>query len=32
MVTAIRAGQDPHGRSKQGLMSPAFARGPMAVA
>jgi 3-oxoacyl-[acyl-carrier-protein] synthase-3 len=32
MVNAIRAGQDPHGRSKQGLMSPAFARGPMAVA
>ena len=27
MVNAIRAGQDPHGRSKAGLMAPAFARG-----
>jgi 3-oxoacyl-[acyl-carrier-protein] synthase-3 len=26
MVNAIRAGQDPHGRSKAGLMAPAFAR------
>ena len=26
MVNAIRASQDPHGRSKAGLMAPAFAR------
>ncbi len=26
MVNAIRAGQDPHGRSKEGLMAPAFAQ------
>jgi 3-oxoacyl-[acyl-carrier-protein] synthase-3 len=32
MVNAVRANQDPHGRSKQGLMAPAFARGPVTVA
>jgi len=32
MVNAVRANQDPHGRSKQGLMTPAFARGPVGVA
>jgi hypothetical protein len=26
MVNRIRAGQDPHGRSKAGLMAPAFAQ------
>jgi 3-oxoacyl-[acyl-carrier-protein] synthase-3 len=26
MVNAIRAGQDPHGRSREGLMAPAFAQ------
>lgn len=26
LVNRVRAGQDPHGRSKQGLMAPAFAR------
>ena len=36
MVNAIRAGQDPHGRSRSGLMAPEFvedrqARGPEAV-
>ena len=30
MVNEIRAGQDPHGRSKAGLMAPAFAR-PLAA-
>jgi 3-oxoacyl-[acyl-carrier-protein] synthase-3 len=30
MVNEVRAGQDPHGRSLQGLMAPAFAR-PVAV-
>jgi hypothetical protein len=25
MVNAIRAGQDPHGRSSQGLAAPVFA-------
>lgn len=32
MVNAVRANQDPHGRSKAGLMAPAFARGPVTVA
>lgn len=30
MVNVIRAGQDPHGRSKAGLMAPAFAHPPAA--
>jgi 3-oxoacyl-[acyl-carrier-protein] synthase-3 len=31
MVNRIRAGQDPHGRSKTGLMAPAFAQPATAV-
>jgi 3-oxoacyl-[acyl-carrier-protein] synthase-3 len=31
MVNAIRAGQDPHGRSKAGLMAPIFASAPVSV-
>jgi hypothetical protein len=26
MVNRVRAGQDPHGRSKAGLMAPEFAK------
>ncbi|MBX3173786.1 MAG: ketoacyl-ACP synthase III [Gemmatimonadaceae bacterium] len=31
IVNEIRAGQDPHGRSKDGLMAPAFARRPVSA-
>ncbi len=31
MVNAVRAGQDPHGRSKAGLMAPTFAHAPTVV-
>ena len=30
MVNAVRAGQDPHGRSKAGLMAPVFAEARLA--
>ena len=30
MVNEIRAGQDPHGRSRNGLMSPVFAESRLA--
>ena len=30
LVNAVRANQDPHGRSKAGLMAPAFAAAPKA--
>jgi 3-oxoacyl-[acyl-carrier-protein] synthase III len=32
MVNAVRATQDPHGRSKAGLMAPAFAHAPAELA